>query len=208
VTIKALLFDLGKVLVDFDFERGMRQFVARTPLSRPEFERIILEQGWMRRYESGEISTRTFYDYLREHGKLDMSFAEFNNAWGSVFLPGTVVPEQLLSYLSQSYPLILVSNTNESHIEYITENYSVLDYFDHAIYSHEVRSMKPDRKIYDAAIAAAGFPPEELFFTDDRAENVSGAAELGIRAHQFDSVQNLVKTLQNYGVNVGDFVPS
>jgi FMN phosphatase YigB (HAD superfamily) len=208
VTIKALLFDLGKVLVDFDFERGMKQFVARTALSRRDFEHVILDQGWMRRYESGGISTRVFHDHLREHGKLEMGLDEFCEAWNSVFLPGLVVPERLLSNLRKHYPLILVSNTNESHIDYIAKNYPVLDYFSHIILSHEVRSMKPDRKIYDAAIAAAGLPPEALFFTDDRVENVTSAAELGIQAHQFHSVEGLVKVLQEYGVRVGDFVPS
>jgi putative hydrolase of the HAD superfamily len=208
VKIKALLFDLGKVLVDFDFERGMRQFVSRTSMSRQDFEHIILDQGWMRTYESGGISTREFHDYLREHGKLEMSLEEFANAWNSVFLPGLVVPERLLSNLRENYPLILVSNTNESHIDYIAKNYPVLDYFNHIILSHEVRSMKPDRKIYDAAIAAAGLPPEALFFTDDRVENVASAAELGIRTHQFHSLEGLVKALQEWGVRVGDFVPS
>lgn len=208
MTIKALLFDLGKVLVDFDFGRGMEQFIARTSLPRQEFERIILDQGWIRRYESGEVSTRAFHGYLSESGKLEMSLEEFGQVWGSVFLPGMIVPERLLSILGERYPLILVSNTNESHIDYIAKNYRVLDYFNHRILSHEVRSLKPDRKIYDAAIAASGLPPEALFFTDDREENIASAAELGINAHQFHSVKGLVKALQNYGVSVGDFVPN
>jgi HAD superfamily hydrolase (TIGR01509 family) len=101
-----------------------------------------------------------------------------------------------------------VSNTNESHAEFIARNYRVLDYFDHKIFSHEVGSMKPDRRIYDAAIAAAALPPEALFFTDDRPENVESAARLGIRAHQFKTVSGLVNSLRNHGVELGDFVPA
>ena len=206
--IEALLFDLGKVLVDFEFERGLRRFAARTSLSRSEFDRVILDQTRIRQYESGEISTDQYHRYLQETGKLEMSVDEFHEAWSAVFLPGLIVPENLLRNLKERYPLILVSNTNESHARFITENYRVFDYFDRKIFSHEVRSMKPDRKIYEAAIAAAGKPPEALFFTDDREENVEGAAKLGIHVHQFHSVLKLVKALQSNGVSVGDFVPA
>jgi len=208
MNIEALLFDLGKVLVDFDFDLGMKRFAARTSLSPEEFKAIILDQTWVRRYEHGEISTTEFHRYLREHGKLEMSILEFHEAWASVFLPGLIVPEKLLANLKARYPLILVSNTNEAHVEFVAKNYGVLDYFDHKIFSHEVGSMKPDRKIYDAAIAVAGKPAEALFFTDDREENIESAAKLGIRAHQFHSVLNLVKALRNNGVEIGDFVPA
>src|SRR5262245_10304530 len=126
MTIEALLFDLGKVLVDFDFDLGMKHFGARTPLSPEEFKSIILDQTWVRRYEHGEISTAEFHRYLREHGKLEMSLLEFHEAWASVFLPGLIVPEELLANLKARYPLILVSNTNESHAEFVSKNYRVL----------------------------------------------------------------------------------
>lgn len=206
--IEALLFDLGKVLVDFEFERGLRLFAARSSLSRSEFDRVILDQIWIRQYESGEISTDEYHRYLQESGKLEMTVEEFHEAWSAVFLPGLIMPESLLRNLKERYPLILVSNTNASHARFIAENYRVLDYFDRKIFSHEVRSMKPDRKIYEAAIAPSGKPPEALFFTDDREENIEGAAKLGIHAHQFHSVLKLVKALQSNGVSVGDFVPA
>ena len=186
----------------------MERFAARTLLARDEFERVILDQDWIRRYETGSISSAGYHQYLSEHGGLKMSLEEFHEAWSAVFLPDLIVPERLLKSLKARYPLILVSNTNESHASFIAKHYPVLDYFDHKIFSHEVGSMKPDRRIYEAAIAAAGKPPASLFFTDDRAENVEGAAKLGIRAYQFHSVLNLVKALKSHGVPLGDFVPS
>src|SRR5215207_7845269 len=194
--IEALLFDLGKVLIDFDFERGMRHFASRTPLAQEEFETVVLNQNWVGRYEHGEISTADYLHYLREHGKLDMNLSEFHDAWSAVFLPGLIVPEELIVNLKARYPLILVSNTNESHARFAIERYPVLRHFDHKIFSHEVGSMKPDRRIYDAAIAAAGKPPGVLFFTDDRLENIESATKLGINAHQFQSVLKLVKALR------------
>ena len=206
--IEALLFDLGKVLVDFDFDLGMKRFAARTSLAPAEFKAVILEQRWVRRYEHGDISSADYHRYLLDHGKLDMSLDEFHEAWSSVFLPDPIVPERLLASLKTRYPLILVSNTNESHADFVARNYKVLHYFDHKIFSHEVGSMKPDRRIYDAAIQVSGKAPEALFFTDDRPENIESATRLGIRAHQFQSVSGLVNALQNHGVEIGDFVPA
>ncbi|HET9217485.1 MAG TPA: HAD family phosphatase [Terriglobia bacterium] len=206
--IEALLFDLGKVLIDFNFELGMNRFLARTPLPAEEFKAILQEQNWVRKYEHGHISSAEYHRYLRNHGKLDMSIEEFHEAWSAVFLPELIVPESLLARLKTRYPLILVSNTNESHAEFIARKYRVLDYFDHKIFSHEVGSMKPDRQIYDAAIAAAARPPEALFFADDRPENVESAARLGIHAHQFETVSGLVNAMRNHGVELGDFVPA
>jgi putative hydrolase of the HAD superfamily len=205
MAIEALLFDLGKVLVDFDFELGMRHFAARSALSREEFERVILDREWLRRYETGAISSVDYHRYLRESGELEMSIEEFHDAWSAVFLPEPIMPEALLATLKARYPLILVSNTNESHATYIAKKYSIFEYFDHRILSHEVGSMKPDRKIYDVAIAASGKPPEALFFTDDRAENVESASKLGIQAHHFRTVQELLTALKDSGVDTYGF---
>src|SRR6185295_12768032 len=101
-----------------------------------------------------------------------MELPDFCNTWTSVFLPNLLVSEDLIAALKQRYPLILVSNTNEAHIEFIRQKYSVLKYFDKQILSYEVGSLKPDPKIFECAIAASGLPAEALFFTDDRDENI------------------------------------
>ena len=205
MAVEALLFDLGKVLVDFDFELGMQHFMSRSTLPRSEFERVILNPQWIQRYETGAITSADYHGYLRDHGKLEMTIDEFHDAWSAVFLPELVVPERLLAKLKSRYPLVLVSNTNESHASYIARTYKVFEYFDHKILSHEVGSMKPDRKIYDVAIAAAGKPPEALFFTDDRAENIESARSLGIQAHHFRSLEELLISLKECGVDTSGF---
>jgi FMN phosphatase YigB (HAD superfamily) len=131
-----------------------------------------------------------------------MDLAEFHETWSSVFLPDLLVPEALLANLRQRYPLILVSNTNESHVDYIERHYTVLQHFNVKIFSHVVGSLKPDRKIYEAAIAASGQPPEALFFTDDREENIRAAEDFGIRVHQFTTVPRLIAALRSNGVEV------
>jgi len=175
-------------------------------LPREQFERVLFDKAWIRPYERGEISTEQYHRYLCEAGQLRMDLAEFNDSWSSVFLPDLLVSEKLLAHLRDRYPMILVSNTNESHAAYISRNYSVLDYFEAKIFSHVVRSLKPDRKIYEAAIAAAWHPAESLLFIDDREENIEGAEILGIRTHQFTSASRLIEALRSHGVEVHESV--
>jgi putative hydrolase of the HAD superfamily len=205
MAIEALLFDLGKVLVDYDFELAMRRFVARSPLPRDVFERVILDKNWIWQYETGAITTEGFHRYLREKGELEMTLEEFHDTWTGVFLPELIVPEKLLASLKSRYPLLLVSNINEVHASYVARSYRVFEYFDHRILSHEVGSMKPERKIYDVAIAASGKSPDALFFTDDRIENVQSAQALGIQAHHFRSLNDLVTSLKECGVDMNGF---
>jgi len=202
VKIEALIFDMGKVILDFNFELGMEKLAGKCGLPLEDFKKVLFDKDWIRPYERGEISTADYHRHLCEAGQLRMDLAKFNESWSSVFLPDLLVPEALLADLRQRYPLILVSNTNESHVHYIERHYSVLQYFDVKIFSHVVGSLKPDRKIYEAAIAASGQPPESLFFIDDREENIRAAEVFGIRAHQFTTVPRLVAALRSNGVEV------
>jgi len=202
VKIQALLFDLGKVLIDFNFDTGVQALHACCSISRDRLDQVLWDETWIGRYERGEISTREFHQYLCETANLNMELPQFCRTWSSVFLPEPIVSEDLLKDLKRRYPLILVSNTNEAHSDFIRTQYRIFDYFDHHILSYEVGSLKPDAKIFEHAILASGCSPEALFFTDDRAENVHAAKRLGIHAHQFVSESRLIKALRKAGVEV------
>jgi len=206
VKIEALLFDLGKVLIDFNFETGVQALHASCSISRERFEQVLWDKAWIRRYERGEISTTQFHEYLCKTADLKMTLPAFRETWSSVFLPDLLVSENLLAELKRNYTLILVSNTNEGHFEFIRSNYRVLDYFDRHVLSYKVGSLKPERKIFEHAIAAANYAAEALFFTDDREENILAAKQLGMHAHQFTSESELIAALQTAGVEIGDFV--
>jgi len=200
VKIQAILFDLGKVLIDFNFETGVQALHSACSISRSRFEEVLWDEKCIRRYERGEISTSELHSYLCETAELKMDLPAFCRTWSSVFLPDLIVSEGLLAALKRKYPLIVVSNTNEAHIDFVRANYRVLDYFDQHVFSYEVGALKPDPKIFERAIAISGYRPDELFFTDDREENIVAATQLGIHAHQFKTESQLVKALQQAGV--------
>ncbi len=206
--IEALLFDLGKVLIDFNFETGVQALHRACSISRDRLEEVLWDETWIRRYERGEITTGEFHSYLCKTAALKMDLGRFREVWSSVFLPGLLVSEPLLAALKSKYPLILVSNTNEAHFEFIRDRYPVVDYFDHRVLSYVVGSLKPDRKIFEHAIRVSGFRPDALFFTDDRKENVLAARQLGIHAHQFRTEPMLIAALQAVHVEISDFIHS
>ena len=206
--IEALLFDLGKVLIDFNFETGVQALHRACSISRDRLEEVLWDETWIRRYERGEITTGEFHSYLCETAALKMDLTGFREVWSSVFLPGLLVSERLLAALKRKYPLILVSNTNEAHFEFVRDRYPVIDYFDQHVLSYMVGSLKPDRKIFEHAIQVSGFRPDALFFTDDREENVLAARELGIHAHQFRTERMLIAALQAANVETNDFIHS
>src|SRR5262245_28457160 len=83
VKIEALLFDLGKVLVDLDFAAARDRMASRCELPREQFEQVLRDDSWNRRYECGHISTADYYNHLCEHGGLQMELEEFHESWSS-----------------------------------------------------------------------------------------------------------------------------
>ena len=88
-------------------------------------------------------------------------------------------PTKLVIDLKSRYRLLVLSNTNAIHIDMVREHYGILRHFDHLVLSHEVKAMKPDPRIYAAALAHANAEPHECFFTDDIADYVEGARRGG-----------------------------
>src|SRR5215471_19017767 len=105
--MKAILFDLGKVLVDFNFETGVQALHAACSISRNRLEEVLWDENWIQRYERGEISISDFHEYLCQTADLKMDLPGFRDTWSSVFLPDLIVSEALLAELKQNYPLIL-----------------------------------------------------------------------------------------------------
>jgi len=202
VSIEAILFDLGGVIIDFDMNPTIEMLTANCRLERAKFERILWETDWIQRYERGEVSTRDFYEFLQREAGLTMPYKDFYPCWAEVFEPDLIVSEDFLSELSQRYQMGLISNTNEAHAEHIRVNYGVFEHFDYHILSYQVGALKPDRKIFESAIESMGKEPERLLFIDDRKENVLAGSQLGMRTHRFESLSGLGRAFHEVGINV------
>jgi putative hydrolase of the HAD superfamily len=198
---KAILLDLGNVIVGLDFDRGYRAAASLCEFSVEEIPNRIRDAALSVPYELGEISSeefhRRFCDALRMR---EVSFADFSRLWGDMFQPETLLSEELLRGLRSRYRLVLLSNTNDLHFRWIREHYPLLEHFHEYVLSYEVASMKPSPGIYHEAIRVAGCQPEECFFTDDNESNIEGARRLGIDAVLFAGEGHLKSELARRGV--------
>jgi HAD superfamily hydrolase (TIGR01549 family) len=194
--IKAVIFDLGKVIVPFDFRRGYERIAALTGIPAADVPLRIRPTGLVERFEAGQIAPRDFVEQLSAVLGLHCTYEEFCEIWSCIFLPGTLVPEELLRSIAARYRLVLLSNTNAIHFEMIRAHYPLLKHFHALVLSHEAGATKPSPVIYQRAVEAAGCLPEECFFTDDIADYVEGARRFGIDAVQFQSAVQIEEELR------------
>jgi epoxide hydrolase-like predicted phosphatase len=198
--IKAVIFDLGRVIVPFDFHRGYRAMEPLCAYPAAEIPTRIATTDLVQRFESGQVEPEEFVRQLSGILDLKVSYKDFCGIWSSIFLPETLIPESLLASLRERYRLLLLSNTNAIHFQMIEENYPLLRQFHDFVLSYRVGAMKPSPKIYQEAVRRAGCRPEECFFTDDIAAYVEAAREQGIDAVQFQSQQQIERELRARGV--------
>ena len=198
--IKAVIFDLGRTLIPFDFARGYAAMAGLCRYDPREIRGRLAGTNLVERFETGLIEPHAFVDEFSRILEVKVDYPEFCRIWSSIFLPETLVPESMVQGLRRSYKLLLLSNTNAIHFEMIRESYPLLRHFDSFVLSYEVGAMKPAPKIYWEAIARAGCGPEECFYTDDIAEYVAAAKNEGMDAVQFVSCEQLEHELRSRGV--------
>lgn len=198
--IRSLIFDLGRVLVPFDFRRGYEAMSRRCGLPPEEVRARLSSDGLVREFESGAMDAAGFHRRVQQLLGTGVDFHEFREIWFSIFLPETLISDEFIAKLHANFRLVLLSNTNPLHFEMIRERYPILRHFDAFTLSYEVRAMKPEQRIYAAAVEAARCSPAECFFTDDIPEYVEAARRFGIDAVVFEGQPALERELRARGL--------
>lgn len=199
--LKALIFDLGNVILGFDYTRSYQALAKECNFAPEQMTDRLRLTGLMHRYESGKITSQAFFQEIA--GLLNLgglSFERFGQIWFSIFDRETLCPESFFKQLAADYRLILLSNTNELHFDLIRERFPLLGHFHHLVLSYEVGAMKPEPRIYQEAIRVAGCKPEECFYTDDVQDYVDAGKRAGLDAVQFLSYQQIRAELASRGV--------
>ena len=194
--LKAILFDLGNVIIPFDFRRAYARLEPLCNFPTEEIRSRLRATGIVHRFETGQIDE---FSFVREFSKaldLDITHAEFCDLWSCIFMPDPLIPEALIESLGKRHRLLLLSNTNSIHIAMVRANYPLLRHFQHAVLSYEVGAAKPSPEIYEEAIRRAGCEAQECFFTDDIQQNVDAACALGIDAVRFHSASQIEDELR------------
>lgn len=199
--IKAVIFDLGRVIIPFDFQRAYAMIESRYGVPKAQILSRLAQTNLVQRFESGEIESRDFVRQISAHLNLDLTYDAFCEIWSSIFSPETLIPEEMLRGIARNYRLVLLSNTNAIHFEMIQERYPHIQHFHALVLSYKAGALKPLPLIYQKAIEAANCLPGECFFADDIQAYVEAACALGIDAVQFQSVAQVEAELHKRGVN-------
>jgi glucose-1-phosphatase len=192
---KAVLLDLGKTVIHFDYERGYRALERLCPHAAADMPERILRSRLGERFETGQLEPRPFHAELCRTLDLEADYETFCEIWDSIFTD-PLIPEPVLEGLAAHYRLILLSNTNAIHFEGLLRNYPLMRRFHAMVLSHKVGAMKPDPRIYRAAIEAAGCRPGECFYTDDIPAFIDGARAMGIDAALFQGLEQFKRDLR------------
>lgn len=196
---RAVFFDLGKVLLNFDWEAVCKGAGTCCDANPVRMIRWIATSPHISDYESGRLTSHQFYEHARValgfHGK----FEEFAELWSDIF---TEIPETvaLVRQLKGRVPIALLSNTNEMHIDWVMARWDFMRLFDDLVLSFREQCAKPEAEIYRRALAKLGVKPAEAFFVDDRPENVTGALAVGMDAVPFTDAAALRSALASRGL--------
>jgi len=175
----AIVFDLGKVLVDFDYSIAARKVAARSTKSLQNLASFLSASPLLVQYECGEVNRREFFEQIRDAVSFQGGLDEFGGYFADIF---TEIPQMTALHAElrgRGFKTYIFSNTNDLAIEHVERNFPFFKNFDGYIYSCEVGAMKPDAKIYSAMEKLCGCAGADIIYLDDRLENVQAGLARG-----------------------------
>ena len=194
------IFDLGKVLVDFDYSIAARKIAAHSSKAPKDLHAFLGCSPLLNDYESGRLTRQKFYEAIREAIGFRGDLAEFGGYFADIFseMPGTIALHAELR--KRGFKSYIFSNTNDLAIEHVRRNFPFFAHFDGYIFSYEVGAMKPDAAIYKAMEKMCGRKGADLIYLDDRAENIAAGAARGWRAILHESPEKTRQALVKFGL--------
>jgi glucose-1-phosphatase len=197
----ALLFDLGRVVLDIDFNKTLECWAGHADCEPGHLVGRFARDDIYQRHETGKIGDAEYFAALRASLGVDLSDAQFLEGWNAIFageMPGIA---SLLERAAQRLPLYAFSNTNPAHAEHFSETYAgVLGHFREIFLSSAIGLRKPDAAAYDHVVKAIGVPASRIVFFDDLAENIEGARARGLTAVHVTSPDDVAHALAALGI--------
>ena len=176
---KVVVFDLGKVLLDFDYGIAARRIAARGTITPAEVKDFIDHSPLLFRYETGLLTKAQFFDEIRAASGFAGDIVEFSGFFADIFVAIEPMVALHAALRRQGVPTYIFSNTNELAIDHIRERFPFFNGFDGYILSYEQGAMKPDARIYEVVERQSGRTGEDILYLDDRPENVAAGAARG-----------------------------
>jgi len=197
----ALLFDLGRVVIDIDFEKALACWAGHAGCEPHEIAaRFVRDEAYWH-HETAKISDAAYFASLRASLGIPLSDTQFLEGWNAIFAGKMPDIDALLTRAGKHLPLYAFSNTNAAHVAHLPSIYAdVLRHFREVFFSSTIGLRKPDADAYHHVIDAIGVPASRIVFFDDLAENIEGARAVGIHAVHVRSSADIAEALAALGV--------
>jgi FMN phosphatase YigB (HAD superfamily) len=197
----ALLFDLGRVVLDIDFNKAIACWAAHAGCKPEDIVKRFVRAEAYRHHEVGKISDAAYFESLRNALGIGISDAQFLEGWNAIFAGEMPDIAQHLARAAKRLPLYAFSNTNNAHVEHFSVIYAdVLGHFREIFLSSSIGLRKPDAEAYDHVVKAIGVPAGRIVFFDDSAENIEGARACGLTAVHVTSPGDVAEALAALGI--------
>ena len=185
---EAIFCDLGNVLINFDHRIAVKKILQLTPKSENDIYQLFFDSGITKDYEEGKISSRDFFKKVKDSLKLNIDYNRFLPIWNDIFFetPLNKKIQAFLAEVKEKYKLVMISNINETHWEFLKNKIPVFGKFDKLILSYKVGFRKPAIEIYNAALESVKTSPSKAFYIDDRKDLIETASKFGIKGAAFD----------------------
>jgi glucose-1-phosphatase len=197
----ALLFDLGRVVIDVDFSKAVACWAGHAGCAPDDIVSRYVQDEAYHHHERGTIEDAAFFANLREMLGITITDDQFLEGWNAIFAGEVEGIAPLLARAAKHLPLYAFSNTNRAHVAYFPTVYAeVLSHFRKVFLSSSIGLRKPDAEAYDHVVKAIGVPAERIVFFDDLADNIEGARARGLQAVQVRSSADVAAALDALGI--------
>ncbi len=182
--VERVFLDLGHVLFSLAFDEAIRNIADASTVDLETIKRYFNYNPTHIAYETGKLSSDEFFQTMANEIGYMKDMSSFRQFWLSLVQP-IEANFQFARELATRYPVGVISNVGEAHMNYVLDTTDLAHFTDLRIYSYTAGVMKPDARIYHHALTEANLPAERCVFIDDKADNIAGANAIGIRGYTF-----------------------
>jgi len=199
-TPEVVVFDLGKVLVDFDYSIAARRIASRGRMKLESITPFISQSPLLFHYETGLLTSDQFYGEVCSATGFSGNLDEFCEAFADIFVPIEPMVQLNEALRNHGIPTYIFSNTNELAVRHIRRNFPFFSNFDDYILSYEHGAMKPDAKLYEVVEGKTRRKAGGIVYVDDRPENIAAGAARGWQVVLQETPEKSLLAIQKLGL--------
>lgn len=198
--LRAIIFDIGRVLIRVNVARAMTDLAHGVSLSPEEVWSALERDPRWKDWQEGRMSPRDWHLHVSRRLGSKLSFEQFVEVWNRALDPTPIHEDGFLAKLAKKYRLAVLSNTDPLHVAHLEKTFGFFELFPARIYSCSVGASKPAPVIYKEALEACKVRAQEALYVDDIPAFVQAASQLGMHGIVFQSADQLQSDLRSLGI--------